>query len=146
MGFSKMMELLQEKEKRSIVLCNLGSFYVAVGKDAVLLNEILGLKVSCLKEEICKVGFPTNALEKYTRLIEEKDYSYVVYFFDQQKEELTAIKRFAGKKENQIKEKQVNCYLCAKSTKVYSEMDKYILPFKKLQENTKEGECYSKTN
>lgn len=146
MGFSKMMELLQEKEKRSIVLCNLGSFYVAVGKDAVLLNEILGLKVSCLKEEICKVGFPTNALEKYTRLIEEKDYSYVVYFFDQQKEELTAIKRFAGKKENQIKEKQVNCYLCAKSTKVYSEMDKYILAFKKLQENTKEGECYSKTN
>lgn len=146
MGFSKMMELLQEKEKENIVLCNLGSFYIAVGKDAVLLNEILGLKVSCFKEEVCKVGFPIHALEKYINLIEEKNYSYVVYFFDQQKEELKVIKRYVGKKENHIKDRQVNCYLCAKSTKVYSEMDKYILAFKKLQENTKEGECYSKTN
>ena len=34
MGFSKMMELLQTKEKGKIVFCNMGNFYVAIGKDA----------------------------------------------------------------------------------------------------------------
>ena len=58
MGFSLMMELLQKKNKNKIVICNLGNFYISVGKDAVLLNKLLNLKVSCFKPEICKVGFP----------------------------------------------------------------------------------------
>lgn len=58
MSFSQMMELLQTKEKGRIVICNAGDFYVAIGKDAILLNKILGLKVSCFKTEVCKVGFP----------------------------------------------------------------------------------------
>lgn len=63
MGFSKMMELLQQKNKGKIVFCNTGNFYIAIGKDAVLLNNLIDLKLSCLKQEICKVGFPINALE-----------------------------------------------------------------------------------
>ena len=47
MGFSKMMELLQKKNKGRIVLCN-------VGKDAILLDELLDLKLSCFKIEMCK--------------------------------------------------------------------------------------------
>ena len=35
-----MMELLQVKNKEKIVLCNAGNFYIAIGKDAVLLNEL----------------------------------------------------------------------------------------------------------
>lgn len=48
MGFSKMVELLQIKEKGSIVLINAGTFYIARGKDAVLLHNILNLKVNCM--------------------------------------------------------------------------------------------------
>ena len=44
MGFSKMLELLQEKNKGYIIMANAGAFYLARGKDAVKLNEILGLK------------------------------------------------------------------------------------------------------
>ena len=62
MGFSKMMKLLQTKEKGKIVFCNIGNFYVAIGKDAVLLNELIDIKVSCFKEEVCKVGFPIISL------------------------------------------------------------------------------------
>ena len=69
MGFSQMMELLQVKNKGEIVLCNAGNFYIAIGKDAVLLNELLGLKLGCLKPEMCKVGFPIAFLEKYTNMI-----------------------------------------------------------------------------
>ncbi len=35
-----MMELLQKKENGKIVMCNLGNFYVAIGKDATLLNAL----------------------------------------------------------------------------------------------------------
>ncbi len=83
-----MMELLQKKENGKIVMCNLGNFYVAIGKDATLLNNLLGLKVSCVKPEVCKVGFPVCALEKYTELLVQKRYSFIVYDFDQKKEEL----------------------------------------------------------
>ena len=55
MGFSKMMELLQQKNKGKIVFCNTGNFYIAIGKDAVLLNNLIDLKLSCLKQEIYRI-------------------------------------------------------------------------------------------
>lgn len=70
-----------------------------------MLNNLIDLKLSCLKQEICKVGFPINALEKYTELIAEKEYSYIVYFFNQEKEELEIIMQYEGKNNNEIKEK-----------------------------------------
>ena len=63
MSFSKMIELLQNKEKGKIILVNSGNFYIARGKDAVLLHNVLNLKVNCLETEVCKVGFPLNSLE-----------------------------------------------------------------------------------
>ena len=39
MGFSKMLELLQQKNKGYIILANAGAFYLARGKDAVKLND-----------------------------------------------------------------------------------------------------------
>ena len=87
MSFSKMMELLQRKNKGKVVMCNAGNFYIAIGKDAVLLNKLLDLKVTCFKTEVCKVGFPIESLEKYIDLIHEKKYGYIVYYFKQEKEE-----------------------------------------------------------
>ena len=43
MGFCEMMELLQKRESGKIIFCNMGNFYIAIGKDAVLLNNLLGL-------------------------------------------------------------------------------------------------------
>ena len=135
MGFSKMMELLQQKNKGKIIFCNAGNFYIAIGKDAVLLNNLLGLKLSCLKEEICKVGFPLTALEKYTNLLEEKKYTYIVYFFDQEKEELEIKKEYEGKYINETQAEKINCYTCKNSTKPYKKADKYIRAVAKLYEN-----------
>lgn len=100
-----MMELLQIKNKGKIILCNSGNFYIAIGKDAILLNELLELKLTCLKPEICKVGFPIVSLEKYTDLIQEKDYSYIVYFFDKEKIELEVLMQYEGKKVNNLEKK-----------------------------------------
>ena len=87
-----MLGLLQIKSKGSIVLVNAGSFYIARGKDALLLNQLLDLKLNCLEMEVCKVGFPINSLDKYTKLIEEKNYSYIVYNYDNVLNKLSILK------------------------------------------------------
>ena len=134
MGFSKMLELLQNKNKGKIILCNAGEFYIARGKDAVLLNKEIGLKLTCLETEICKVGFPKIALDKYCKLIEEKQYGYIVYNYDNKKNELEEIKIYQGKKKNPITENRACCFICAKTTQVYKKTDKYIEAVKKLYE------------
>ena len=65
MAFSNMLEILKEKEKGTIVFVKLDTFYVAVGEDAVLVHKLLDLKCTCFKMNICKVGFPVIALDKY---------------------------------------------------------------------------------
>lgn len=44
MTFSRLLELLQEKDKGYIVLINSGAFYIATGRDAILLNHISYMK------------------------------------------------------------------------------------------------------
>lgn len=137
MGFSQMMEILQEREKGRIVFCNAGEFYIAVGKDAALLNQILGLKVSCFKTEVCKVGFPIQSLEKYTELLSQKKYGFVVFYFDKEKKELEIIESYKGKKKNEIKKEKLNCYECKHNGKYYKKEDIYIEAIVKLYEKEK---------
>lgn len=144
MSFGEMMEILQMKNKGKIVICNAGEFYLATGKDAVLLKELIGLKLTCLKPEICKVGFPIASLEKYLEKIHETQYSYIVYYFNQQKEELEILATKEGKKINRLEKNNNNCYICSKSTKKYKKPDKYMIALAKLYE--KEIELDKKQN
>ena len=134
MSFSKMIELLQNKEKGKIILVNSGNFYIARGKDAVLLHNVINLKVNCLETEVCKVGFPLNSLEKYTKLIEEKQYSYIVYNYDSKLEKLNILKYYNGKYLNEINEEKLNCYICTNTVKMYKKHDKYIKAVANLYE------------
>ena len=122
-----MIELLQNKNSGYIVLVNSGNFYIARGQDAVLLNKILGLKVNCLECEVCKVGFPLNSIEKYTKQIEEKNYSYIVYKYDSKNSKLTKIKEYSGEFTNKETEKRLNCYICKNTVKIYKKEDKLLL-------------------
>lgn len=142
MGFSKMIELLQRKNKNKIVLCGLGAFYIARGKDALLLNDLAGLKLTCLEVEVCKVGFPIASLEKYTDILEENKYSYIVYYYDKKKEELEILKEYKGKKINTFNQDKKNCYICSGTTLSYKKEDKYIEAVAKLygKEFEKQGE------
>ena len=134
-----MMKILQKREKGKIIICNLGSFYVAIGKDAIILNNLIGLKINCIKPEICKVGFPISSLEKYTNLLVEKRYSFIVYYFDQKKEELNIFESYDGKNKNTLEIENMNCHICSNSTKQYKKPDKYILALSKLYENELEN-------
>ncbi len=135
MGFCEMIEKLQERNKGKIVLCRNGNFYIAIGKDAIALNNILNLKLTCFKpQQVCKVGFPKNALEKYRKLLIEKNYSFAIYDFNSEKAELRKICEVIGKYKNEeiISNK---CYMCP--SKLYDNVkkDKYILAIEKLLES-----------
>ena len=69
-----MLEILKKKEEGKIVLVKLGTFYVAVGEDAVLLHKRIDLKCTCYKMNICKVGFPVIELDKYVEKLNETKY------------------------------------------------------------------------
>ena len=94
MKFREMVKILQEKEKGYIILINSGSFYVARGKDAIILNKELDLKLTCMEKEVCKEGFPIGALEKYTKILKRKRYSYILYNFDRNLNKLEIITKY----------------------------------------------------
>ena len=140
MSFGKMVELLQRKDKGKIILVNSGNFYIARGKDAVLLHNILNLKVNCMEAEICKVGFPLNSLDKYTKLIEQEQYPYIVYNYDNKLGKLNIIKKYNGKKINTIEEEKINCYICTNTVKMYKKNDIYIQAVASLYEEESKKE------
>lgn len=137
MSFCQMLEILQQKNKEKIVLIKLGTFYIATGRDAVLLNRKLQLKVTCLKNNICKVGIPVNSLEKYIEKLDKIKYSYIVYDYDKQKNELKEIYNKEGKK-NKITEDNKNCILC-KGIDAYK-TDPYMTALTNLFEKEKMSE------
>ena len=84
MSFSQMLEILQDKDSSKVILIKLGHFYIATGRDAVLLHKKLNLKCTCFKNNICKVGIPVNSLEKYVEKFNQMQYSYIIYDYDKQ--------------------------------------------------------------
>ena len=129
MKFSKRIEELKNKEenKGKIVLVRCGIFVIAIGNDAILLNKLYGLKVTCFKENICKVGMPVSYVLKYLDLIEEKGYSYVLYDYGKDTKELAVQYRCEG----QVNEEQECCKKCKECPnykgKSYSNINIYEL-------------------
>ena len=134
MAFSQMLEILKNKERGTVVFVKLGTFYVAVGEDAVLMHKILDLKCTCFKMNICKVGFPVVALEKYIEKLNQTKYAYVIYDFNSEKAELIEVIRKKGKYNKEV-EKSINCLICSgEINKRYSKEDKYVLALTKMLE------------
>lgn len=131
MSFSTMLEILQEKNKDSIVFIKTGVFYIATGKDAVFLNNVFKLKCICFKDQLCKIGIPENSLEIYLKKLERMNVSYVVYHVNHEKEKLIEESRNKGVYHKE-KRNNKNCLLC-KVISCYKE-DKYMNAVRKLLE------------
>ena len=132
-----MFNLLKEKEKDKIVLIRLGSFYIAIGEDAVYLEMELGLKCICFQKQICKIGIPINSLSSYLKKLENSKKSYVVYDIDEQNKIMIKKFEYKGNYHN-ICRKNKNCLIC-KGIDIYKE-DKYMEIFKNtLEKEIKEN-------
>lgn len=104
---------LKGKEKGYIVLVRNGAFYIAIGNDAVLLNRLLGLNCTCFAKGICKVGFPANSLEKYTKKIIEIGYKYLVYEYKDEKFDLIEARHRKAIENEEVKS-NLECENCPK--------------------------------
>jgi len=87
-----------------------------------------------MEPEVCKIGIPVNSTETYMKKIEEKEYSYIVYYFNQQTNRLEVIKKYTGKNKNTETNEKKNCYICQNTVKVYKKPDKYIEAVAELYE------------
>ncbi len=132
MTLTGMMELLQDRQEGKIVLVGIGIFYIATHKDAIELNKAIGLKLSCMSKGVCKVGFPIKSLDKYIDMLNEKDYSYIVYKYISEKEELNLICEKEDGKRIESSANNINCMEC-KSKAIY-EKTKYLEALGKLWE------------
>ena len=113
MKFLKMVEALQKEEKNQnkVILVKCGVFFAAIGKDAILLHEILGLNVTCIKSGICKVGIPISNCIKYTDKLEKLGYGYILYDYNSKNKTVEARYEFEGKTNTET-EKNIGCRGC----------------------------------
>ena len=88
----KFIDLLEqtknlEENKRKIVLAKCGTFFVAIGRDALILEQNVGLKLTCVRPKVCKIGIPANSIMKYIDILEMLDYSFAIYDYKKETKE-----------------------------------------------------------
>ena len=79
MKFNEKVRLLKKKVGDKILFVQNGNFYIAIGRDAVFLHELLNLKCTCFIKYLCKAGVPIKSLRKYLQPLREREISYIVY-------------------------------------------------------------------
>ena len=67
MKLTELIEKLQKENEGHIILMKSGIFFIAIGKDAITLNELLGLQLICMREGLCKVRISNKKLGKIYR-------------------------------------------------------------------------------
>ena len=114
MKFNEIVEELQERNKGYIVLVRNGIFFIAIGKDAVKIHEIFGLKPICFREKTCKCVIPVKAIEKYINKIAEKSLSVILYNYIKIEENINVTEEIFRKNNKKIYEEKSNieCSKC----------------------------------
>lgn len=71
-------ESLKKIDPSYIYIFRVGIFYNILNEDAKILNEKLNLKITSLSPEICKCGFPVSTIDKYKKILNEKEIKYKI--------------------------------------------------------------------
>ena len=96
MKWSDIMQKLQNQNPNKVVLMKNGIFFTAIGKDAILLNKLLELKLTCFSSKICKVGFPIKNYDKYINLLKNKNISFILFDYNKDTKHEEKIYEFIG--------------------------------------------------
>ena len=70
-------EYYKIKYKEYIILIKSGNFYFALQQDAIVLNDIFKYKLN-ISNNIIKVGFPINTLNKILKTLDNININYIV--------------------------------------------------------------------
>ena len=69
---------LKNKDSDKIYLFLCGNFYIALDSDAIILNELFGMKLTKFSNLCDKCGFPKNSIEKYINIFNEHNIKYEI--------------------------------------------------------------------
>ena len=132
--FTQIAKKLQEENMGKIILIRCGIFFCAIGKDAVILNNIIKYKPICQEKEVCKCGIPVHTFKETIPKLIETEYSYIVYDYDKEDKTPKEIYRIEGKP---IFEEQENigCEQCWYYKNKKKDTKDYINELQKLMEN-----------
>lgn len=67
---------LKEVDKTKIYLFKSGIFYIALDKDAELLSDAVGFKLTPLNENVKKCGFPISRIDYYKKIFDIGNINY----------------------------------------------------------------------
>ena len=139
MKFYEIVKKLQKENKGKIVLIRNGIFYCAIGKDAVLMNNVLAYIPVCFKENVCKCGIPVNGIEIAIPKMLRSGFGYVIYDYNKEEKTYKKIVELKGKYVDS-KDNNIGCSNCwykenkMKSTEEYvEELGKVIKRFENEQ-------------
>ena len=122
MTFSNKIYELQGKYPQDVILIKNGIFFIAVGRDALFLNEKLKLKCTCFGNEICKVGFLVKSAENYINNMKKMGISFRMYILNENKDEELIFKN-EGNISNPYNLKSNKCNECSKKKETNSQID-----------------------
>ena len=71
-------EKLKDNNEDLIYLFLCGNFYIALDSDAIILNELFGMKLTKFSNLCDKCGFPKNSIEKYINIFNEHNIKYEI--------------------------------------------------------------------
>lgn len=78
---SKLLKQYNELKKQDnsfIYLFRVGIFYNILNEDAKIINNKIGLKITNLSPEIIKCGFPVSTIDKYKKILTEKNIKFKI--------------------------------------------------------------------
>ncbi len=128
MKYIEILQNLQKEEPDHIILMKNGIFFIAIGKDAIELNKLIGLQLTCMKKELCKVGFQTKSLEKYIEKIKETQKSFIIYTYNKETQKEEKIYQYTNEPVTETK----TCNDCNKCSRKKETEDEIIERVKKL--------------
>lgn len=140
MKLGEIIENLQKENPGYIILIRSGIFYIGVGKDALILKELLGLKQVCFSKNVCRVGIPADIIKKYEKELINLDCTYVIYDYspssilEDTKEDYKEVSRNIGRI---IREDRmcIDCNKCwFKQNKINKQIDESLEKIERLLE------------
>ena len=83
MKFYEFIQYLQKENPDKVIMVKSGAFFNAIGRDAIVLESVLGFKRTCHAKLLCKCGLPVSYvkenLEKVKTRLKEKNISIILY-------------------------------------------------------------------
>ena len=83
MKFYEFIEYLQKENLDKVIMVKSGAFFNAIGRDAIILERVLGFKRTCHAKFLCKCGLPVSYVRenmgKVEKRLKEKNISIAIY-------------------------------------------------------------------